>query len=166
MPANGDNTHYTVTYPTNDQHARWQETAEEMGCSSLSQFIKEMVEAGIKKFDAAAEPDATRRELREQRRDLKDELDHARQRIGRLEDRLLDTEYMAIREYVAENPGATYEDIKSHVQATAPQRVTRHLDDLDGGALRVENQHYFPAPEDDGPDTDPNRPDTTRGRGR
>jgi hypothetical protein len=43
--------------------------------------MQSMVEAGMKKFDGSVEPDETNHELREQRNDLKDELDRTRSRV-------------------------------------------------------------------------------------
>ena len=111
---------------------------------SVSEFMQAMVEAGLKKFDATVEPDENARELREQRNDLRDELDHARSRIDDLETRLYQGERAAVRNYVEENPGATYEEIIQHVVDTVPERVTKHLDDLEGEDVTVEGDHYYP----------------------
>jgi len=109
-----------------------------------------MVEAGMKKFDIDVTPDETNQELREQRNDLKAELDRARERIAGLEDQLHHGERQAIREYVEANPGATYDDIVQHIINTAADRVTVHIDSLEGDDLRVETDDggtdlYYPA---------------------
>lgn len=132
-----------TTYPKPEQYDRWQARAEEMDMST-SQFIKSMVEAGMKKFDASVEPDETNRELREQRNDLKAELDRARERIDDLEERLLDDERAAVREHVEDNPGADFQSVLEHVRETAPGRVNRHLDALEGEALSQVNGHFHP----------------------
>jgi chromosome segregation ATPase len=111
---------------------------------SLSEFIQAMTEAGIKKFDARVEPDETNRELREQRNDLKAELDRARERIDKLEERLLTDERAAVREHVEDNPGADFQSILEHVRDTAPKRVNKHLDTLEGEAISAANGHYHP----------------------
>ena len=146
MPGNGPNTHYTVTYPTNDQHARWKERAESLD-KTMSGFIKEMVEAGMKKFDATVEPDATRQELRDQRDDLKAELDHSRKRISKLEDRLMRSDSAEIERYVEEHPGASFEDITAHLRATVPERANDHLEVMEGESIEVHNDAYYPVPE-------------------
>ena len=143
-----DETHPTMTYPTEDQYERWQRKADDRGMS-MSEFVECMVEAGLKKFDADVNPDETNQELREQRNDLKTELDRARERIDQLEDELHHGEREAIREYIKSNPGADYDEIVQHLIETAARRVTTHLEGLEGDALRVEtddegNDHYYP----------------------
>lgn len=132
-----------MTYPTEDQYDRWKQRAEEFDMST-SEFMQAMVEAGLKKFDASVEPDETLTELREQRNDLRDELDHARTRIESLEDRIHHGELATIRRFVEENPGTTYDEIIQHVLDSAPGRVTNHLEDLEGEDLWVEDGEYYP----------------------
>lgn len=132
-----------MAYPKSDQYDRWKQRAEEFDMS-VSEFMQAMVEAGLKKFDATVEPDETARELREQRNDLRDELDHARDRINDLEIRLYQGERAAVRDYVEENPGATYDEIIQHIVDTVPERVTKHLDDLEGEGVTVEDDRYYP----------------------
>lgn len=132
-----------MAYPKSDQYDRWKQQAEEFDMS-VSEFMQAMIEAGLKKFDATVEPDETARELREQRNDLRDELAHARGRINDLETRLYQGERAAIRDYVEENPGATYDEIIQHVVDTVPERVTKHLDDLEGEGVTVEDDRYYP----------------------
>lgn len=133
---------HAATYPTEEQYQRWQDRANEMGMST-SEFIEAMVEAGMKKFSATVEPDETNQELRDQRRELKDELDHTRSRVRELEDMVYHGERRTIKRYVDDNPGATYDEIIQHVVETVPNRVTTHLDDLEGDALRQENGGYY-----------------------
>jgi hypothetical protein len=140
----GSDSHPTTTYPTEEQYDRWEAKAEELGMS-MSEFVECMTEAGLKKFDVDVTPDETNQELREQRNDLKAELDRARTRIEQLEDELHHGERGAIRDYVEANPGATYDEIVQYVIDTAAGRVTSHLDGLEGDALRVET-------DDDGTD--------------
>jgi len=141
-----------VTYPTNQQYEQWSDRADELGYSSVSQYIQDMTEAGHKKFDARVEPDETNRELRQQRNDLKDELDRTRKRVEELEEQLHRDERATVREYVENNPGAEFGAIVQHVVDTAPERVNQHLDDLEGDALRVEDHHYYP--DDEGEDSE------------
>jgi len=132
-----------MTYPTVEQYDRWIDRADEFDMS-VSDFMQAMVEAGLKKFDATVEPDETAHELREQRNDLRDELDHARSRINDLETRLYQGERGAVRDYIQENPGATYDEIIQHVIDTVPERVTAHLDDLEGEDVTVKGNGYYP----------------------
>jgi len=135
MSSAGEDTHPTMTYPTEDQYARWQTQAEEMGMS-MSEFLQSMTEAGLKKFDVSVvEPDETQRELRQQRNDLKAELERARKRIGDLEDRLHHGERETIRRYVEDNPGASFDEIARHIIDTVPERVNSHLDGMEGDTL-------------------------------
>lgn len=140
---------HAATYPTEEQYQRWQDRADDLGMS-MSEFIEAMVEAGMKKFDVNVTPDETNQELREQRNDLKSELDRTRNRIAQLENELHHGERRAIREYVETNPGATYDEIVQHVINTAADRVTVHIDGLEGDILRVKtddggNDLYYPA---------------------
>ena len=131
-----------MTYPTAEQYDRWKQRAEDFDMS-VSEFMQAMVEAGLKKFDATVEPDETNRDLREQRNDLKDELDHARDRIRDLEDQLHRGERATIRRYVEQNPGASFSDVVQEVIGTVPRRVNRHLDDLEGDVVRTEDGAYY-----------------------
>lgn len=141
-----------TAYPTPEQYDRWTDRADELDMS-VSGFITSMVEAGMKVdrgFELTMERDETNRDLREQRNDLKDELGHARDRIERLEDRLHGSERRSILTYVEQNPGASFEEIVQFVVDTAPQRVNRQLDELEGEALRVDDEgHYHSVDEAD-----------------
>lgn len=136
-------TQVAMTYPTVEQYERWKDDAADMDMS-VSEWIQAMVEAGRKKFDANVERDETAQELREQRNDLKDELDHARSRINELETQLHHGEREVIREYIEENPGVTFDDITRKVIDTVPERVNRHLDQLEGDAVTVDGDEYYP----------------------
>lgn len=133
---------HAATYPTLRQYDRWAARADELGMST-SEFIEAMVEAGMKKFDASVNPDETNRELRQQRDDLKDELDRSRERIQELEDAVYHGERQTIQEYVRANPGAPYDEIIRHVVRTVPERVTTHLDDMEGEELLFEDDRYY-----------------------
>lgn len=136
--------HHAATYPSEEQYQRWQDRADDLGMS-MSEFMEAMVEAGMKKFDVSVEPDETNQELRQQRNELKTELDRARDRIQELEDAICHGERRTIKRYVENNPGATYDEVIQHVIDTVPQRVTSHLDDLEGEELRYVDGGYYPA---------------------
>lgn len=136
-------------YPTEEQLERWDKRKEQVDARSRSQFICDMVEAGIKAdkgFSTAVEPDESVDELRQQRNDLKDELAHARDRIERLEERLHHGEREAIEEFVKNNPGSTYDNIVRHLSKTIPERMDRHLDDMEGVTLERDPNtgEYYP----------------------
>ena len=132
-----------MIYPTQEQYDTWDSEAEEMDMS-VSEWVQAMVEAGRKKFDAQVERDESAEQLRRQRNDLKAELDRARDRIEELETHLHHGEKAVIREFVEENPGATFDEITRHVIDTVPERMNRHLDELEGEALSVEGDEYYP----------------------
>lgn len=132
-----------MTYPTEEQYESWKEEANEMDMST-SEWMQAMIEAGRKKFDAEVEPDETAQELREQRNDLKDQLDLARDRVEELENIVHHGEQEVVRQFVEENPGATFEQITQHVVDTVPERVIQNLDELEGSALYVDGDEYYP----------------------
>jgi ElaB/YqjD/DUF883 family membrane-anchored ribosome-binding protein len=132
-----------MTYPTPDQYERWKAEADDMDMS-VSEWMQAMIEAGRKKFDARVEPDETAEELRKQRNDLKEELDRARDRIDELEDIVHHGEQEVVREFVEENPGATFGEITQHLIDTVPERVSRHLEELEGDTVRVDDERYYP----------------------
>lgn len=135
---------HAATYPSEEQYQRWQDRADDLGMS-MSEFMEAMVEAGMKKFDVSVDPDETNQELRQQRNELKTELDRARDRIQELEDAVYHGERRTIKRYVEGNPGATYDEVIQHVIDTVPQRVTMHLDDLEGDELQYVDGGYYPA---------------------
>lgn len=144
MPGNGEQTQTTVTYPAEEQHARWKKQADEMDMS-LSEFVQAMVEAGMKKFDARVETDESLKELRRQRNDLKEELDETRERVSELERQLYEGERAAVKEYIEENPGSDFTQITEHVARTVPQRVSNHLEELEAvDEIREEEERYYP----------------------
>lgn len=136
-----------MTYPTPEQYEGWKAEADEMDMST-SEWMQAMIEAGRKKFDAQVDPDESAQELREQRNDLKEELDRARERIQELETQVHHGEQEAIREFIEENPGATFDDIARKLSETVPNRLNRHLDELEGDAVTVDGDEYYPAEEE------------------
>lgn len=145
MPVNGPT---AKSYPSEEQYASWKEQADELDMT-VSEFISTMVEAGRKKFDVRVEPDETISELRTQRNDLKRELQHARSRIGNLEDKLHRTERRAIVEYVEENPGCTWDQVIQHLLNTVDQRAINQLDALEGKHIRRDaDDRFYPISQD------------------
>lgn len=136
-------TEHAVTYPTTQQYERWKAEADSRDMS-ISAFMQAMIEAGLKKFDASIEPDETNRDLREQRNELKAELDRTRARVQQLEEQLHKDDRATIRAYVEDNPGATWDEIVQHLMDTLPERTTQHLNGMEGETLRVEGGEYYP----------------------
>ena len=99
----------------------------------------------MKKFEREVEPDFTKAELREQRADLLEELNSARERIRRLEDQLYRGERQAILDFIEENPSAEYHEILNYVVNTAGERLTDHLDalEIEGDLESNEARQYF-----------------------
>lgn len=131
-----------TSYPTRQQYGRWKDEADKRDMG-ISEFMQAMVEAGLKKFNTNIEPDETNRKLRQQRNELKSELDRTRERVSELEHRMHQTEYKAIEEYVRDNPGVSFEEIVQNMIDSAPQRVNEHLDALEGDGLYFEEDGYF-----------------------
>jgi len=46
-------------------------------------------------------------------------------------------------EFIKTNPGANYDEIIQHIIDTIPERVTVHLDQMEGDYLRVEEGRYY-----------------------
>ncbi|QCC51405.1 hypothetical protein DV733_09195 [Halapricum salinum] len=137
-----------TAYPTSEQYQRWCEEAANRDMS-VSEFIQAMVETGLKAVSIEVTPDESRRELRHQRNDLKKELDRARDRIEELEDQLHDHESRAIEQYVASNPGASFEEILQFVVDSAPRRVNTHLHTMEGDTVRIADGQYYPVEQAD-----------------
>lgn len=121
-------------YPTSDQYARWQERADELD-KSVSEFIIAMTEAGIKELDGLVidlddSHDESYLELRRERNSLKRELRRARERIQELEDLSYREERRALRRYVEDNPGASYDEMTDFLRRTVPQRMQLYTQDL------------------------------------
>jgi|AntRauMinimDraft_4_1070384.scaffolds.fasta_scaffold00491_8 t-SNARE complex subunit (syntaxin) len=126
------------TYPQPEQYERWKNRAAEVDMS-ISEFIQSMVEAGMKVdqgLEMEIRPDETVHELREQRNDMKAEVDHLRERVDKLEERLHDSERAAVENHVEDLGMASHDQVLDHVRETAPVRVTRHLEALSGDSLR------------------------------
>lgn len=137
-------------YVPEDQYDRWEDRADELNMG-LSAFVKGMTEAGQKKFDRSVEPDEPAADLREQRNDLRDELDRARERIEELENALYKGEPATIERFVEDHPGATSDDIIQRVGDTVPSRVTRHLETMEGDVLmKGDDGGYYPKTNSDG----------------
>lgn len=93
-----------------------------------SDWMASMVEAGIKAaegFDPGVGLDETAADLREQRNELRDELEAARSRVSRLEGRIFGAERRQAKDFVRNNPGCTHAELVNHLQATVPGRVSR-----------------------------------------
>ncbi len=112
-------------YPTDEQHERWRRVADDLDMT-MSDWMACMIEAGVKAadgLDPSVGPDETEAELREQRNELRDELDSARSRISELEQRVFGSERRRAERFVADNPGCTHSELVNHLQATVPGRV-------------------------------------------
>lgn len=137
-----------TTYVTEDQYQRWKDEADDLGMP-VSEFIAAMVEAGLKKFEVDVDKDESYRSLREQRNDIKEQLEICRARVSKLENQLHDQERETIQEFIEANPGTSFDAILQHIVDSAPKRVNNHLHALEGGEIRVETDRYYPLSEDD-----------------
>lgn len=120
-----------MTYPAEEQYQRWKDHAEELDMS-VSEFMQAMIEAGRRKFDRDVSPDETVQELREQRSVLKEELERKEERIDRLESRLQSSERQEIRDFLKDNPGASFAEVVEHVANSVESRVRKHLETMEG----------------------------------
>lgn len=132
-----------AAYPPELLYEQWRDHADELDMP-ISQFIIRMVEAGRKQINLEAVADDTHHELRQQRADLKTELERQRQRVKQLERQLHRTEHSDIIEFVANNPGATSPEIIQHIADTVPGRVATHLDTLEEETLDHRDDGYYP----------------------
>ena len=103
-----------------------------------SEFVRSMVEAGLKKFTREVEPDKTRDELRQQRNEAYSELREEREKRTRLEEKIMTGERGVIMEYIDDNPGCTYKDIADRLAQTAPSRATKVLEAIEGSEVAVD----------------------------
>jgi len=103
-----------------------------------------MVEAGMKNFSPTVERDEDVHELREQRNDLRQELEATRTRVRELETALYQGEREAIAEYIENNPGVEYSEIVQHIMNSTPERVSRQLDVLDGERVQRDGETFYP----------------------
>lgn len=133
-----------ATYVPQQQYTRWKSRADSLNMS-VSEFIKSMVEAGSKKFEATVEPDETTTELREQRNHYQHAFKKAQKRVSKLETRLDQGERAEIRRFVESNPGATFEEITTHLIETVPERTNELLESLEGDSVRVDGDAYYPS---------------------
>lgn len=131
-----------ATYPEDDQHARWKRNADALGLS-LSEYVEMMVEAGTKNFTARVERDESAAELRDQRNDLRGEVQRLRTRVETLEDRLYGGEREAILTFIEEHGPVREDRIVAHVVESANQRVPTVLDSFEAdGYLEYSTDGY------------------------
>ena len=142
MPANGEDTHYAVCYPHEEQYQVWKNEAEDMGIS-VSKWIQYMAEAGRKKFEVDVDHDEDKEELRRQRNDLHTEVRETRRRLNQLQTQLYQGEREAMFEFIQDNPGATRRDLVVHLIDEAPSRVNRQLEALEGERIEKREDGYY-----------------------
>lgn len=132
-----------TTYASEEQYQRWEREADNLDMST-SEFIRSMTEAGMKKFTVDVEPDETNHELRQHRNDLKEELERTRSRVNELEEQLYSGEKSQIEDFIKENPGTSFGEIVQEVIDTAPSRINRHLEDMEGDTIRSQDEQFYP----------------------
>jgi predicted RNase H-like nuclease (RuvC/YqgF family) len=130
-----------TTYPPETLYESWCNEADQRDIAT-SQYIIRMVEAGRKQVDVEELASDSIQELRQQRADLQQELEHQRSRVRELEEQLHHTAQADIVEFVEENPGAATPEIIQHIAETVPARVASHLDLLEGQALTKQDGGY------------------------
>ena len=138
-----------TVYVTEEQYQRWKGEADDRDMST-SEFISSMVEAGLKKFEVEFERDESYHSLRRQRNEIKNQLGECRERVSDLEEQLHTQERKDIEEFVEANPGTSFDAVLQHIVDSAPRRVNSHLHALEGDAIRVEGEQYYPLSETGG----------------
>lgn len=128
-----DDKHHVAAYPKTDEYERWTARADELGYRSQSQFVQDMVRAGIRAdqgFDTQVERDESIEELRTERNKLKSELEKARGRLSELREQAYSPEREMLRQYLMENPDAEFSTIVEYMRARQPTRIHQILDGL------------------------------------
>jgi hypothetical protein len=133
---------HVATHVPKTERDVWETEAKEMD-TTLSQYVQMMAIAGRKKFDRHVEPDKTRADLRRELGRLMKELEQRDKTIKSLRQQLKDTERKTVIEFVAENPGATYGDIRQHLMNTNRGRMSSMLAEMEGAELRVEEEKFY-----------------------
>lgn len=119
-----EDTKYAVCYPSVCQYEQWENRSQQMGYTSVSQFMTEMIEAGYTQFNSSITYDEETTELRKQRNELKRELDASRERIAHLEEQVYRGEHRAIIEFLREQEtGASFAEIVQYVIDDTPARI-------------------------------------------
>jgi hypothetical protein len=136
-----EDTQPAMTYPNKAEYVGWKFAAEREGMS-VSEWMKCMVRAGQRKWEATAEPDVTNQDLRQQRNDLKRQLKAARTRVKKLEDQLHDTEREQVEQFIRDNPGVTRPEVIQYISDEVPSRVARHLDHLLGQGVERDGDGF------------------------
>lgn len=142
MPDLGSDTTTATTYPPESLYNQWADHAEDLDIP-ISQFLIRMVEAGRKQIDISTVADDSLQELRQQRADLRAEVERERQRVQELERQLYRTAQSDIVDYVEDNPGATTPEIMQHIADTVPARVASHLDALEEDKLDHRDDGFY-----------------------
>ena len=119
-------------YPTEEQWDRWQDEMEARGFETPNQFVQAMVEAGLKEFNAEVKPNKTVEELRDENRQLREQVEELRDHANDLENELVNTDKGVVYRYLHRNPKADYEAVLAQARETAPERVTRYIDEHSG----------------------------------
>ena len=138
-----DDTQPAMCYPKEVQYEHWKCQADKMGYKSVSRFMIEMVETGYKQLDLTFGYDQETQELREQRNDLKRELDHTRSRLQEVEQQLYEGERESIITFVEDHlDSPTFAEIVQHVINDTPLRVANLLKELDGNRIEYVDGRY------------------------
>jgi molecular chaperone DnaK (HSP70) len=138
----------TTTYPSEEQRERWSVMAERCGMS-LSEFIEAMVEGGMKRFDPRINQDEANAALREQRNNARKELEDARRRIEKLENKLDNDEREEVRNQIKKSPGITYNELVETVGYSVPQRVQDHLEAMRAFEIEKRDDGFYYVGESD-----------------
>ncbi|WP_336134183.1 hypothetical protein [Natronomonas amylolytica] len=143
-----------TSYPKTQEYEKWADHADELGMT-ISEYIQSMVRAGRKEFTIDVDPDETNQELRESRNYYRQKLEEKRRENQKLENQLHGGEAEAIESFVEANPGVTYQEIVEHVNNTASERVSSHLDSMSGNDVSKDGDEYYPIKNQEGKEEEP-----------
>jgi hypothetical protein len=142
MPDINPDKSVATAYPPDPLYQSWTTEAEARNMT-LSRFMIKMIEVGREQIDIRDLATDSLRELRQQRSDLREQVEQKEARIQKLEQALHRTAYADIIDFVEANPGVTTPEVIQHVADSVPTRVVSHLDIVEGDVLEQREDGYY-----------------------
>jgi hypothetical protein len=142
MPQTKETTQTATTYPTVEQYERWKAEADKYDMS-MSEFIQNMTEAGMKEFTRETSEEEFY-EVRRQRKKYFRRLKEKENKIQNLEQQLNQTMRGDILDYIQENPGASHKEVVQYLINEVPDQVRGYLQNMiEEGSIREQNERYY-----------------------
>jgi len=148
MPEIASDTTVASCYPPESLYSQWCTHASKFDMS-VSQFLIRMVEAGRKQLDTDSLAIQSMQELREERNNLRREVERERARVEELEQQLDRTAHADVVGVIEENPGVSAPEVIQHIADSVPGRTVGLLDTLEGERIRESDGEYYPLDEED-----------------